>query len=884
MTRKSSASLAWITRRNRVDAEECLVQWNSGWQAFSLIGGHVESGESYLEACCREIEEELECSRSEFRIAEHQRIHLHFEGMSKSANELTEYDWQLFFVSPSENLLRRLPSNCTWVTSEEIRAQRTSLGQAIDRQVLRVLDATISSDWMAGSASSIGSVTWTSAARQDLPPELIRQVNLELLTIYPGSEVIVKQRFSGYQNRPNDKLIMAIEVCMDGRTQSNVIKLGSKKEVGGDSEGWNVCATRRGVNSRLFIAPTSYDLPHERILVVYPDVYQYYFDNGQETEPSEFEDVVKGSVQLGVPSADSIERVLTQVYSEAHRCFYHNAVEQNNSSAIRNGLHAALHPDNKLPVFELWRQDEYSKLRRGAAWLTCGDRKPEATKRPAYIDPVDYLAWAFEQNALPPMLVGPAHGDLHARNIIVGQVRGEVEWPAVIDFDKMSVNNIVALDFAKLEVELKCRLFQYLLETPEQRQHVCRTLQMPELPPLPDWIRKSPENRIAQRADRMRVMFAIEQRLAAWTNELSSYSQATGRDNELLFDLDPKSDVGRGLRIIFRIRREAAVYLGHQRQGRESRWRDEYNFALMSYGVIAAKWHSPSDILMWALISSGVAAAQLSQLPWPPNADIEPEVQDQPTYLHIMPWSAKSWAKGGGDATIAVLREAAERFPYATAVVQQLALLLAQSSSDAAEEEARRTITDISNLAVVFRDHETICRLGRVYKDRGDRCFLPHHTLEQVIADKLPMVQVYQSAFKYYHLATEVSDYNYYPCVNAATLALLTGQKQLQESLASKVLEQCGAMSTDREDRLWILASEGEASLLLGRVENAIDFYRQTLARILPSEHGLLQSIYDQLCRLHWALGPTTVGPIVSLIQAADPNHQLKPGPFGDCR
>src|SRR5205807_2181974 len=60
---------------------------------------------------------------------------------------------------------------------------------------------------------------------------------------------------------------------------------------------------------------------------------------------------------------------------------------------------------------------------------------------------------------VPGMLRGPAHGDLHGRNVIVGRVRDRVLWPAVFDYEDMSDCNLVGWDFVKLETELKVRAY-----------------------------------------------------------------------------------------------------------------------------------------------------------------------------------------------------------------------------------------------------------------------------------------------------------------------------------------------------------------------------------------------------------------------------------------
>ncbi len=59
-----------------------------------------------------------------------------------------------------------------------------------------------------------------------------------------------------------------------------------------------------------------------RQAVIYSNVYQYYFDNGRDDKPQELEFVVQRSIHNNTPTYTSIERVITQVFTEGHRCFY----------------------------------------------------------------------------------------------------------------------------------------------------------------------------------------------------------------------------------------------------------------------------------------------------------------------------------------------------------------------------------------------------------------------------------------------------------------------------------------------------------------------------------------------------------------------------------
>ena len=83
-------------------------------------------------------------------------------------------------------------------------------------------------------------------------------------------------------------------------------------------------------------------------------------------------------------------------------------------------------------VLARWQDDPArNTLRRHAVWVLAGRDPPDAdpVDKPArYLDPVDYVRWVLAgQNGerLPPTLVGRSHGDLHARNVLVGPAGGK---------------------------------------------------------------------------------------------------------------------------------------------------------------------------------------------------------------------------------------------------------------------------------------------------------------------------------------------------------------------------------------------------------------------------------------------------------------------------
>lgn len=732
-------------------------------------------------------------------------------------------------------------------------------------------------------------VIWMNNTRSGLPPELVALVERDLQSAFMSDAaevVLVKQRFTGFVKDVERKLILAVEVQGPGGTHASVVKIGPQSAVGGDYQGWQTCAVQRGVVSRLMIAPVLRRGTEERVVVIYPDVYQYYLNEKRsEEQPQDLETVVNLSIIFGVPTATSVERVLTQIYTEADRCFYRDAIEDMTAEHVRHRLAEALLTKDGRPVQDCWQVDAFQSLRQTVAWLTCGHRQPDSLVRPEYIDPVDYLDWVVRQHRYPPMLVGPSHGDLHGRNAIVGVVRREAEWPALIDFDKLTPTNLVAWDFAKLEFELKCRLYSQMLDTPEEQAEVRRLLQLPNVRPLPESVLNSleqAEHGLLRQIECLELMIGIERRLQTWTRQIDSAGAAEKIDMVFTPEIPANTPLGRAMRILFRIRREAALVLGFWREERKGDWRNEYQFALAAYGVMSVKWHQPTEFLFmaWTLITAGIAAAELSQLPWPPATAEIPVLEEAATYLSLLPAVHAKWKSGKAVESIAALRTAIARYPYAVALKQELALQLAHTP--AGLQEISQVLRELSKQACLFRDYETLCRLGAIEKTEGDRQYRPGTTFAEALNRALPVYQAYVTSLKYYELAYELTGH-YYPAINAATLSMLTGASARQQQLAQSVLDICRLLPIDKGDRIWILASEGEAALLLGRTQQAVEFYRSVLDAMTPRESGVLQSIYNQLCRLLWSLGPEIVQPVIDLVKQSPLAQSLKPGPFHDC-
>jgi len=141
--------------------------------------------------------------------------------------------------------------------------------------------------------------------------------------------------------------------------------------------------------------------------------------------------------------------------------------------------------------------------------------------------------------------------------------------------------------------------------------------------------------------------------------------------------------------------------------------------------------------------------------------------------------------------------------------------------------------------------YETLCRWGRLWKDRGDRAF--DEKPEQ------PLVRLcYEKALSYYERAHR-EEQHYYPGINVATLSLLLGRAMAAEQLARQILEQLHTHPQDaREETVWVLATMAEAHLLLGESDTAAGLYRTALLhpRCQPQFHDSMAKQVRRIVRI----------------------------------
>jgi len=162
------------------------------------------------------------------------------------------------------------------------------------------------------------------------------------------------------------------------------------------------------------------------------------------------------------------------------------------------------------------------------------------------------------------------------------------------------------------------------------------------------------------------------------------------------------------------------------------------------------------------------------------------------------------------------LAEGLKQFPADARLRQLVALALARSGA------SRRANEILSELAREgHADEETLGLLARTHKDLAADALDEHERQEHL-----------KLAFQFYRDAHDQSR-GYYSGINAATMALLLGQRDDAMALARGVREQCINLrqaDPNRGDNYWILATLGEAALVLQEWSEAEDWYATAAA------------------------------------------------------
>jgi len=189
-----------------------------------------------------------------------------------------------------------------------------------------------------------------------------------------------------------------------------------------------------------------------------------------------------------------------------------------------------------------------------------------------------------------------------------------------------------------------------------------------------------------------------------------------------------------------------------------------------------------------------------------------------------------------------VVAEGMKSFPQDLRLRQLLALALARSG---AAEPANKVLEQLYQDG--HRDEETLGLLARTYKD-----------LAGEEADVSKTRQHMRRAYELYAQGYETSG-GYWSGINAATLALLLGDRESAVALARLVKEQCRqrlrGVAEGSGERYWLISTLAEAALLLGDWPEAENWYRQAV-ELGRGDWGNLQSTRHNARLLMQSLAP----------------------------
>jgi ADP-ribose pyrophosphatase YjhB (NUDIX family) len=141
--RTSPGAFALIRRRGPGGSDEWLTNWNDGWNALNLVGGHKRDRESFRDCCGREVAEELGVVAGvDFRVAPESECRLDYIADSRRTGEKTAYTHEAFVVDLLTDAARdriAADSTCCWLSEREVRALRAADGRAVSVTVEHIL-------------------------------------------------------------------------------------------------------------------------------------------------------------------------------------------------------------------------------------------------------------------------------------------------------------------------------------------------------------------------------------------------------------------------------------------------------------------------------------------------------------------------------------------------------------------------------------------------------------------------------------------------------------------------------------------------------------------------------------------------------------------------
>jgi class 3 adenylate cyclase/tetratricopeptide (TPR) repeat protein len=226
---------------------------------------------------------------------------------------------------------------------------------------------------------------------------------------------------------------------------------------------------------------------------------------------------------------------------------------------------------------------------------------------------------------------------------------------------------------------------------------------------------------------------------------------------------------------------------------------------------------SDIEAILTRLARPGAKGAEL--LPVYQNVDHATSWRAGPS-LHRA-FARKLISQGHPTQAFELARDGLATYPGDQELQYLLALAMARGGNIAGAEGYVAALLSATRIEPPLRV-EVLALAGRLYKDRFERA--SHSGQKKEYAAR---------ATQYYLQATELPGVGSFPLINAATMSLLAGNAPQAQTLAHRVIEQAQREleQPSREEDYWILATIGQAFLLLGNLAEAADWYGKAVAR-----------------------------------------------------
>ena len=676
--------------------------------------------------------------------------------------------------------------------------------------------------WLIQVQDAMQELLGTSGSEPGVFPALLDRIGGLLQATFPDAEaIVVVDRLDGY-SRGAAKHVLRVQVIEQGISLARIVKIAPPPALAKEYSGWRRCERPANDRGRVFVHLRPGKLSDDGTGQIETLVYEDAEQTLRAAKLLSLELAVLQCCQFGIPAADSLLAVIDQIFAEMLDRLYRRSESRRAEPAACQALAARLAPGNGR-----WNApaDEPGQCRAAALAELLGSA-------PDFIDPVQLVHTALADPAtVPEMRYGCSHGDLNGRNVLVGTVDGEALFPAVFDYEDMDTSNLVGWDFAKLETELKVRALQKVF----------------------------PGNERAF----IRSVWRFEEELARETERRNNENFEEWKDSR-----DHGTPEARLFAVLLAIRRQAKKCL-EIAYGRSRRWLHEHYFLLAAYGVYAGRFEAyyRRDLIA-GYVCAGHAAGRYA---WGQTSLVKPEraAIDEarralaegrpaarlhvPQALHYAPEFAfalefaRSRQRDFVEAGVAIFGDLLTRHSSAVEIRQELALALCELfdlTGDVAHlGKSERVLSDLDGPS---QHYETLCRWGRLWKDRGDRDF-------DASGEEAKARHSYRNALRNYEQAYAI-DRHYYPGINVATLSLLLGAASAAEPLARDLLERLSPAPRDATlETVWRLATQAEAHLVLAEFADAAAFYTAAIkhSKCQPQHREAMHKQVQRLLRIH---------------------------------